>query len=106
MSPERINSAPYSYPADIWSLGLAMYESAMGHYPYDATVGPLQLMIQVVEEPSPVPPREEFSEEFRDFVAKCLMKDPLQRPTAEDLLQHPYIIKVTKIFIAHTSVPV
>mmetsp|Transcript_13183 Transcript_13183/g.23470 ORF Transcript_13183/g.23470 Transcript_13183/m.23470 type:complete len:485 (-) Transcript_13183:419-1873(-) len=93
MSPERINSAPYSYPADIWSLGLAMYESAMGHYPYDATVGPLQLMIQVVEEPSPVPPREEFSEEFRDFVAKCLMKDPLQRPTAEDLLQHPYIIK-------------
>mmetsp|Transcript_39505 Transcript_39505/g.100942 ORF Transcript_39505/g.100942 Transcript_39505/m.100942 type:complete len:484 (-) Transcript_39505:27-1478(-) len=93
MSPERINSAPYSYPADIWSLGLALYESAMGHYPYDANVGPLQLMIQVVEEPSPIPPPGQFSDEFRDFVAKCLMKDPAQRPTAEALLQHPYITK-------------
>ena len=36
-----------STPADIWSLGLALVECATGKYPYDASVGPLQLMIQV-----------------------------------------------------------
>jgi len=93
MSPERIDSNPYSYPADIWSLGLALYECAVGAYPYDATVGPLQLMIQVVEEASPVLPGADFSEEFRDFVSQCLKKNPAERPTAEMLLQHPYIVK-------------
>lgn len=47
MSPERINNEQYSFPADIWSLGLALVECATGKYPYDASVGPLQLMIQV-----------------------------------------------------------
>lgn len=47
MSPERISNEQYSFPADIWSLGLALIECATGQYPYDASVGPLQLMIQV-----------------------------------------------------------
>ncbi len=47
MSPERINNEQYSFPADLWSLGLALIECATGSYPYDASVGPLQLMIQV-----------------------------------------------------------
>lgn len=47
MSPERINAQQYSTPADIWSLGLALIECATGKYPYDASVGPLQLMMEV-----------------------------------------------------------
>jgi serine/threonine protein kinase len=47
MSPERISNEAYSFPADLWSLGLALIECATGQYPYDASVGPLQLMIQV-----------------------------------------------------------
>lgn len=46
-SPERINNQAYSFPADIWSLGLALVELATGRYPYDAGEGPLQLMIHV-----------------------------------------------------------
>jgi serine/threonine protein kinase len=49
MSPERISNEQYSFPADVWSLGLALIECATGQYPYDASVGPLQLMIQVGE---------------------------------------------------------
>lgn len=93
MSPERINNEPYSFPADIWSLGLALVECATGQYPYDASVGPLQLMIQVLNEESPVPPGGQFSEEFRDFVRLCMHKEPLKRPPAEQLLSHPYITK-------------
>jgi serine/threonine protein kinase len=32
MSPERMNSEEYSYPSDIWSLGLIVFEMAMGQH--------------------------------------------------------------------------
>lgn len=34
MAPERILHHPYSYPSDIWSLGLVVLEAAEGAYPY------------------------------------------------------------------------
>jgi hypothetical protein len=30
--------------------------------------------------------------DFNDFIAKCLVKDPAKRPSAEELLQHPFIL--------------
>lgn len=47
MSPERIRNESYSYPADIWSLGLALFECATGEFPYTANEGPVNLMLQV-----------------------------------------------------------
>lgn len=48
MSPERIRNENYSYPADIWSLGLALFECATGEFPYSANEGPVNLMLQVI----------------------------------------------------------
>lgn len=47
MSPERIRNESYSYPADIWSLGLAIFECGTGEFPYTANDGPVNLMLQV-----------------------------------------------------------
>lgn len=47
MSPERIRNESYSYPADIWSLGLALFECGTGEFPYTANDGPVNLMLQV-----------------------------------------------------------
>lgn len=47
MSPERIRNESYSYPADIWSLGLALFECGTGEFPYSANEGPVNLMLQV-----------------------------------------------------------
>lgn len=47
MSPERIRNESYSYAADIWSLGLALFECATGEFPYTANDGPVNLMLQV-----------------------------------------------------------
>lgn len=93
MSPERINNDCYSYPADIWSLGLSIFECGTGQFPYSASKGPVNLMLQVIYDPSPSPSRDHFSEEFCSFVDVCLKKNAEDRPTAEELLSHPFIKK-------------
>ncbi|KAH9790904.1 mitogen-activated protein kinase kinase 3 [Citrus sinensis] len=93
MSPERIRNESYSYPADIWSIGLALFECGTGEFPYAANEGPVNLMLQILEDPSPSPSRQKFSPEFCSFVDDCLKKDAEARPTAEQLLSHPFITK-------------
>ncbi|KAL1318915.1 hypothetical protein HN51_071193 [Arachis hypogaea] len=93
MSPERIRNESYSYPADIWSLGLALLECGTGEFPYTANEGPVNLMLQILDDPSPSPSKQVFSPEFCSFVDACLQKDPESRPTAEQLLLHPFITK-------------
>uniref|UniRef100_A0A804P906 mitogen-activated protein kinase kinase n=2 Tax=Zea mays TaxID=4577 RepID=A0A804P906_MAIZE len=56
MSPERIRNENYSYAADIWSLGLTILECATGKFPYDVNEGPANLMLQILDDPSPTPP--------------------------------------------------
>jgi len=34
---------------------------------------------------------ENLPEDIKDFVLKCFEKDPAKRPTAEELLQHPWL---------------
>ena len=36
---------------------------------------------------------EKYSNEARSFVNSCLTRDPSHRPTAKDLLRHPFLIK-------------
>ncbi|XP_039005135.1 mitogen-activated protein kinase kinase 3-like isoform X2 [Hibiscus syriacus] len=93
MSPERIRNDSYSYPADIWSLGLALFECGTGEFPYTANEGPVNLMLQILDDPSPSPPKDKFSLEFCSFIDACLQKDADGRPTAEQLLSHPFIKK-------------
>jgi serine/threonine protein kinase len=37
----------------------------------------------------------QWSKEMRDFLQICLVKDPILRPTAEELLAHPFIAKAS-----------
>jgi len=54
--------------------------------------------------PSRPPPKldnpEEFSGELNDFIAKCLVKNADQRPTAKDLLQVLYNTLYIVLYIA------
>ncbi|XP_012453362.1 serine/threonine-protein kinase BLUS1 [Gossypium raimondii] len=62
IAPEVIHShKDYSFKADIWSFGITALDST-----------------------------KKFSETFQDMVASCLRKDPANRPSADELLKHPF----------------
>ena len=89
MAPEVMTQNTYDGKADIWSLGITCYEMAVGHPPY-ANVHPLKLVSLIPRQPPPTLPAG-YSVEFSDFLAKCLVKDPLQRASIKELLRTPFV---------------
>lgn len=95
MAPEVIEQAAYDGCADIWSLGITAIELAKGLPPYAGKLHHFQVLLQIPKNPPPVLDGD-FSAEFKDFVAACLVKDPSTRPTAASLLDHPFMKDVTR----------
>ena len=91
MAPETLAGKPYSYPADVWSLGICLYEFAVGKYPYANFQSHWELLDAMQAQAPPRLPVGEYSEEFCDFVARCLEMDPGARSKIEDLAQHPFV---------------
>jgi len=94
MAPEIISSKAhegYDMRADIWSLGITAIEMADTEPPrYDIHYA--RVIFIIAQKPPPTFKNEkEWSPEFLDFTSKCLQKDPAARPTAKDLLDHPFI---------------
>ncbi|KAH3664277.1 hypothetical protein OGAPHI_004629 [Ogataea philodendri] len=95
MAPEVImEGANYNVNADIWSLGITIYEMATGNPPYsDKDAMRAMQMITQLE-----PPRLEgrqFSANLKEGVATCLEEKPELRPSAEEL-QRSKLIKAYK----------
>jgi serine/threonine-protein kinase 24/25/MST4 len=92
MAPELIKNAHYDQRADIWSLGITAIEMAEILPPY-AELHPMRVLLLI---PSQAPPKlkdKHWSSGFQDFLAKCLVIDPNNRPTAEELLSHRFVSK-------------
>jgi serine/threonine-protein kinase OSR1/STK39 len=94
MAPEVMQQEfGYDSKADIWSFGITLLELAHGHAPF-ARLPPMKVLIMTLQNPPPTLDQTEskkhFSKAMRDIVAKCLVKDPTQRPTAAQLLEHKF----------------
>ncbi len=84
-SPEQLQGQPATPKSDVYSLGITLYQAAVGEPPFYGN--PIEVASQHVGK-SPVPPRQRgaaISPGLEALILDCLAKDPEARPTAEEL---------------------
>lgn len=89
MSPEIMESRPYDFKSDVWSLGCVLYEMVSLKHAFDAQDMNGLVMKILRGKVMPAPPG--YSQELKNLISQLLAKDPSQRPTTENILEMPLI---------------
>ncbi|XP_006749645.2 serine/threonine-protein kinase PAK 6 [Leptonychotes weddellii] len=93
MAPEVISRSLYATEVDIWSLGIMVIEMVDGEPPYFSD-SPVQAMKRLRDSP---PPRlknsHKVSPVLQDFLERMLVREPQERATAQELLDHPFLLQ-------------
>eukprot|EP01094_Clydonella_sp_ATCC50884_P011836 TRINITY_DN2167_c0_g1_i3.p1 TRINITY_DN2167_c0_g1~~TRINITY_DN2167_c0_g1_i3.p1 ORF type:complete len:807 (+),score=310.83 TRINITY_DN2167_c0_g1_i3:153-2573(+) len=93
LAPEMALGGEYDWSADIWSLGITVIELFEKYPPYWDLL-PVRQLYMLTSEDVDVPTLKEtdhISRDAIDFIAQCLHRKPSLRPSAADLLTHPWL---------------
>ena len=97
MSPEVIQgeNPGRAGAVDIWSLGCVILEMATGRRPWANLDNEWAIMYNIAQgNPPPLPSPDQLGPEGIDFLKKCFLRDPKERPSAVALLQHEWILAI------------
>ncbi|SCU79830.1 LAFA_0B05864g1_1 [Lachancea sp. 'fantastica'] len=90
MAPELIERKPYEgYKTDIWSLGIILFTLIHGCMPFEEE-DESKTKFKIVNE-NPVYNRNLVDSAGEDLISTLLNKDPQQRPSLAQVLQHPFL---------------
>ena len=80
MAPEQMESSRVTTAADVYSLGVILFEALTGALPFAAR-SPVELLRLHASQPAPALStfRPEISEQLEEVVARCLLKKPGNR---------------------------
>ena len=98
MSPQVILNRNYDTKTDIWSLGITCLELAEGEPPY-GDLKPEEVMEKIAKKPpkaGDIIDVREHTEDFINFVNRCLEINPKKRPSADILIKDPFIQKLAR----------
>ncbi|XP_074327509.1 mitogen-activated protein kinase kinase kinase YODA-like [Apium graveolens] len=98
MAPEIIvkNTDGGNLAVDIWSLGCTVLEMATTKPPWSQLEGAAAIFkIGHTEELPELP--QHLSGDCKDFIRRCLQRNPTDRPSAAQLLEHPFVKNATPL---------
>lgn len=95
MAPEQARAKVVDARADIFSLGVVMYEMLNGKPPFGGTLD--ALIARVTKPPPPLPSTVNASEEVRRIVRRCMAKAPKQRYQDPDALIEDLSSEISKL---------
>ncbi|ODQ67440.1 kinase-like protein [Nadsonia fulvescens var. elongata DSM 6958] len=96
MSPEVITGSNPGRQGsiDVWSLGCCVLEMATGRRPWANLDNEWAIMYHIAAGHMPqMPSNDQISPAGRNFLMRCLQRDPSIRPSAVELLNDPWIIQ-------------
>ena len=100
MAPEVLLEKKYAYDCDIWSLGCIVYEMFSGKKPYWNGDYVIKNAFQITGFSNPLEVADDevldriYNRDNRvilDFLLKCWRGNHFYRPTADELLEHPFL---------------
>jgi serine/threonine-protein kinase ULK3 len=91
MAPEIILKRKYDARADLWSIGVILYECLFGAAPYRSRT--LEELLEKVKslQKIEIPANSKISPECEDLLTRLLQHDPDQRITFQDFFAHDFV---------------
>jgi len=108
MAPEIHDRDLYSVKADLWSVGIILYQITCGQAPFAAT-SLQELTWKLKTQSITFPPTavNRLSRECKDLILRLLEKSPHRRISWEDFFNHPWFGEpITLPEEMHSSIPV
>lgn len=92
VSPEVLLCQPYDgKAADVWALGVVLFVILTGTYPFQDN-RPTNLFQKIQQAAAGVTFPSTMSERAKKLIKRLLSKDPARRPSAQDLLDEPWLV--------------
>ena len=103
MAPEILEEKGHAFPVDWWALGILTYEMIVGFPPFYTGSPNNQKMYDLIKsKPVFFPDAKKhgiaMSDECKDFISKCLAKNPKERlgfkNGVEEITGHPWFASI------------
>lgn len=91
MAPEVIRQTGHNWQADMWSVGCTVIEMATGKPPWSQQFQEVAALFHIGTTKSHPPIPEHLSADGKDFLLKLLQREPRLRPSAAEMLKHPFV---------------